>query len=574
MKKVLSLFKNYKKEIILAPSLKLLEALIDLITPIIVSLIIKKGIEEGDVSYIIKMVILMGGLALIGLVLSISGQFFAAKAAVNYSRDLRSNLFKKLNSLSFSSIDELGVSSIINRMTNDVVIVQNGVNLTLRLFLRSPFIVFGSAICATILYPKLSIIFWISIPVLIIIVYLIMKLSIKGNRIVQERLDDVLNHNRENLTGVRVLRAFTMEEKEIAENEKKVKNLEKRQLIVERISNLLNPLTFLIVNVSIILLIYFGALDVKDNLTDAAIIIALYNYFAQILIELIKMANLVFTITKAITSLKRIAFIMNYDDQEVLVDSKVINDDYLSFNNVSLDYTLDNNDDKDSLNNISFKINKGDKIGIIGGTGSGKTSLVSLILKFYLPTKGQIIYKGKDLLSYKEKDLRDEIGLVMQKPVLFKGTIKSNLEFGKSYSEQEILNALDLACCTDIVQKKEDGINSVVEMAGRNFSGGQKQRLSIARILLRKPEILIFDDSTSALDYQTELSLRHNLNNLTYQPTIFMISQRTSSIEMCDKIIVLDDGKLVGFDTHENLVKNNKIYQEIYYTTVERGDEG
>lgn len=569
MKKVMSYFKVYKKEAILAPLCKLLEASLELLIPILVSNIIDHGITNSDKGYIVRMVVIMVLCGFVGLGFSILGQFFSAKCAVGFSSKLRSDLFKKLQSLSFSEIDNLGTSSMITRMTSDVNQVQTGINLSLRLLLRSPFVVFGAAIMGTVLAPNISYIYWIAIPVLSIVIFGIIFITMPLHKHTQENLDNVLGDTRENLAGTRVVRAFTMESDEIKNYKLKTKKLERSQNNASNISNLMNPLTYIIINIAIVLLIYLGGLKVNIGDLTQGQVIALYNYMSQILIELIKLANLIITIAKAIACAKRIEKALDIDTTVNITDDKKINDNYIEYNHVTLTYK---GASEPSLEDINFSVKKGETIGIIGSTGSGKSSIVHLIPRFYEATYGQVILNGKDITSYGVEELRSRVGIVMQKAVLFEGTIKENIKWGKKdATDEEILKACEISQSMDIINKKEKGINSFVEQSGRNFSGGQRQRLSIARALVRKPEILILDDSSSALDYATDAALRKSIKSLDYHPTVFIVSQRTASIQNADKILVLDDGKMMGFDTHDNLLKNCQVYQEIYYSQFKKG---
>ena len=572
MKHLFKYFKSYKKEVILAPTFKLLEALLELLIPLIVASIIDTGIKNNDVVYIIKMVLLMIGLGLVGLILSLIGQFFSAKAAVGFSTKLRSDLFKKIQELTFSQIDQMGTASLITKMTNDVNQMQTGINLTLRLFLRSPFVVFGAAIMASILVPELSYIFFITIGVLSIIVFGIILLTLPMYKKTNEHVDDVLEKTSENLTGSRVVRAFTNESEEIKNFDNATNKLEKQQNKVGNLSFLMNPLTFIVVNLAIIVLIYSGALKVFDGLILQGVVIALYNYMSQILVELVKLANLIITMTKAIASGKRIGQIFELDSKINIIDSNITtnNTDYITFENVSLTYPLSN---EPSLENINFSIKKGETLGIIGGTGSGKSSLIHLLLRFYEVTSGNLYLNNKLIQSYDPLYLRDKIGIVMQKANLFKGTIRDNILWGNNFAtDEEILEALKNAQALDIVNSK-DGLDTEVEQFGRNFSGGQKQRLSIARALIKKPEILILDDSSSALDYATDASLRKAIKNLSNNMTVIIISQRTTSIEYADSILVLEDGEQAGFGNHQELLETCEVYQEIYYSAVKGGNK-
>ena len=570
LKKVFSYFKYYLKESILAPLFKLLEASLELLIPIIVAKIIDRGIANQDTGYIIKMVMLMITFGLIGLALSVLGQYFSAKSAVGFSTRLRKDLFIKLQSLSFQDIDTLGTSSMITRMTSDVNQVQTGINLGLRLLLRSPFVVFGAAIMATFVSPSTSYVFWIAIPVLSIVIFGIMLITMPLHKKTQEKLDNVLEATKENLDGTRVIRAFTAEEDEKVEYRARVKKLEKSQNKAANISNLMNPLTYTIINIAIVLLIYVGAMKVNTGVLKQGEVIALYNYMSQISVELVKLANLIITITKALACSSRIGKILEKDTTITYKNSIKENaENFISFENVVLEYK---DSGAPSLEGISFTVNKGETIGIIGATGSGKSSLVNLIPRFYEPTSGRITIDGKDIMSYNIEELRGMVGIVLQKAVLFEGTIRDNIKWGKKdATTDEIIEACRLSEALDIISKKEKGLDSIVEQGGKNFSGGQRQRLSIARALVKKPEILILDDSSSALDYATDAALRKNLKNLSPKPTIFIVSQRTLSIENADKIIVLENGRIVGFDNHNNLLKNCEVYQEIYYSQFKKG---
>lgn len=571
MTKLLKYFKSYLKETILAPLFKLFEAILELFIPLIVAAIINTGIKNSDKTYIVLMVCLMVGLGLLGLGFSIIGQYFSAKSSVGYCTKVRHDLFEKLQNLTFSQIDRLGTSSMITRITYDVNQVQTGINLTLRLLLRSPFVVFGATIIATVLLPSRAYIFWLMLLVLSIIVFGIMLISIPLHKKVQNNLDIVLNNTRENLTGVRVIRAFGVEEKEINTYTSSTKNLQKSQNKVGRISNLMNPLTYIIVNIAIILLVYVGAFDVFDGVILQGTLIAIYNYMTQILVELIKLANLIITITKSLASSKRILNILNMDSTEILTqEEKKENISYITFDHVALKYSQAS---MESLTDIDFTVDKGDVIGIIGGTGSGKTSLVGLLNRSYDVSEGTLYIDGYNINNYTPSLIREKIGYVLQKAVIFKGTIRDNIKWGNpDATDEEIIDALEKAQALNVVMKKPGGLDEMVEQNGRNFSGGERQRLSIARSLVKKPEILILDDSSSALDLLTEKALRKSIFNLDYKPTIFIVSQRTSSIMHATKIIVLDDGKIVGIGTHDELLNNCEVYQEIYYSQYKKED--
>lgn len=571
MRRLFKYFKSYIKETILAPLFKLLEALLELFIPLVVAAIIDNGIGLSDKSYVIKMIIVMISCGVVGLILSVLGQYFAAKTAVGFSAKLRYDLFKKIQELSFSDIDNLGVSSIITRMTSDVNQVQTGINLTLRLFLRSPFVVFGAAIMAYFIDPSISGIFFISIAILSVVVFGIMLLTMPLHRRVQENLDNVLSQTKENLSGVRVIRAFTSEKEEIEKYSGSIKKLERSQNRVGNISNLLNPLTFIIVNTAIIILIYTGALKVDSGMLTQGEVIALYNYMSQILVELIKLASLIITMTKSVSCGKRISKIIEIDTS-IYVDknNNKLSDKYISYENVSMKYRSAK---EESLENISFDVNKGETIGIIGGTGSGKSSLINLLLRFYDVSSGNIYFDHLPIESYHPKELRERISIVMQKSVLFKGTIRDNIKWGNiDATDEEILKALEIAQGLDILSKKDEGLDSVVSQGGKNFSGGQRQRLALARAIVKRPEVLILDDSASALDFATDAALRKAIKELDYNPTVFIVSQRTASIQNADKILVLDDGCLVGIGTHDELLNNNAIYQEIYYSQFKKED--
>lgn len=571
MTKLLKYFKSYLKETILAPLFKLFEAILELFIPLIVAAIINTGIKNSDKTYIVLMVCLMVGLGLLGLGFSIIGQYFSAKSSVGYCTKVRHDLFEKLQNLTFSQIDRLGTSSMITRITYDVNQVQTGINLTLRLLLRSPFVVFGATIIATVLLPSRAYIFWLMLLVLSIIVFGIMLISIPLHKKVQNNLDIVLNNTRENLTGVRVIRAFGVEEKEINTYTSSTKNLQKAQNKVGRISNLMNPLTYIIVNIAIILLVYVGAFDVFDGVILQGTLIAIYNYMTQILVELIKLANLIITITKSLASSKRILNILNMDSTEILTqEEKKENISYITFDHVALKYSQAS---MESLTDIDFTVDKGDVIGIIGGTGSGKTSLVGLLNRSYDVSEGTLYIDGYNINNYTPSLIREKIGYVLQKAVIFKGTIRDNIKWGNpDATDEEIIDALEKAQALNVVMKKPGGLDEMVEQNGSNFSGGERQRLSIARALVKKPEILILDDSSSALDLLTEKALRKSIFNLDYKPTIFIVSQRTSSIMHATKIIVLDDGKIVGIGTHDELLNNCEVYQEIYYSQYKKED--
>ena len=574
MKRVLSNLKYYKKETVLGPLFKLFEALLELLVPLIVSYIIDKGIKADtpNKKMIIVMSILLIVVALVGFVFSIIAQFFNAKAAVGLSSKLRKNVYSKIQGLSYLQLDEIGTSSLITIMTNDVNQVQVGVNLTLRLFLSSPIVVFGALIMAFLIDVNLALIFLGVILLLLLVVLGIMFICIPLYKKVQNRLDEVTLSTRENLVGARVIRAFAKEKSEIEEFENKNRDLVSSQKIVGFVSSLMNPLTYVIVNFGIILLIYFGAIKVDGGVLSQGNIVALYNYLSIILVELIKLANLVITINKSIACGHRIDNILSLNPNLKYTDEKVDDSSFIEYRNVSLQYNIGS--DEKALDNINFKVEKGQIIGIIGGTGSGKTSIINLLPHFYDATEGKVILDGKNVNSYNDEELRMRFGIVPQKAVLFRGTIRFNLLWGNANaSENDLIEALEVSQAMDFVSKKEGGIDGIVEQNGANFSGGQKQRLSIARALTRKPEILILDDSTSALDYLTDFKLRSAIRKLSYKPTVFIVSQRTSSIQDADLIIVLDEGKMVGKGTHEELLNSCVEYQEIYYSQVRKEEK-
>ena len=563
MKKLLKYMKSYRLEAILGPLFKLLEAIFELIVPLIVARIVNVGINEGaGLSYILKMCLIMISLGVVGLACSITAQYFSAKAAVGFSSTLRHELFVKAQSLSYKEIDELGTATMITRMTNDVNQVQNGVNLFLRLFLRSPFVVFGALIMAFIVDAKVAIIFAVVILVLSIIIFTILLVSQPKYKVVQKQLDGVLKSTRENLNGVRVIRAFNKEEQEFEEFNEKITNLRKSQKRVGYISSLMNPLTYAIINVGIIGILYLGGSRVESGVIIQGDVLALYNYMLQILTELIKLANLVITISKSLASADRIAKTLDMESSLVRSEeTKKENMPFVEFDHVSMKY----NSNEESLSNVNFVANRGESIGVIGGTGSGKTTLINLLAHLYDVSSGAIYIDGRNVTSISDEELHHIIGVVPQKAVLFKGTIRSNMCLRKEdASEEEILEALTVAQAKDFVLKKENGIDAVVEQEGKNFSGGQRQRLTIARALVGNPDIVILDDSASALDFLTDLNLRKALKTLKNNPLVFIISQRTSSIAHCDKIIVLDDGKVVGIGKHDELLNNCEVYKEIY----------
>lgn len=567
MNPIIKMLGRYKKEAILGPLFKLLEAVFELLVPLVVASLIDGGILRKDKAYTVQMFVFLILLAVIGLISSVTAQYFAAKAAVGVSTRLRSELFKKIQSFSFSELDKTGASTLITRMTGDVNQVQNGINMFLRLFLRSPFIVFGAMIMAFTVDFQSALVFVGVIPVLFAVVFAIILVSIPLYKKVQEKLDKVTLKTRENLTGVRVIRAFCREDKEISDFKKFNQELTDSQNYVGKISALMNPVTYVIINVAIIVLIYVGAIRVEQGIITQGAVVALYNYMSQILVELIKLANLIITMTKSVACAGRVTAILETEPSLEAISPnseyrKKESKNYIEFSNVGLTYK---GAGEESLSNISFSVKKGETVGIIGGTGSGKTSLVHLIPHFYDCTRGEVYINGINVKAYPVEQLRNKVGIVMQKPVLFKGTIKENIMWGNgSASEKEISEAIEAAQAVDVVNSKKDGLDEMIEQNGRNLSGGQRQRLTIARALVRKPEILILDDSSSALDYATDARLRQSIKKLDSNMTVFIVSQRTSSIMSADKIIVLDDGKIVGTGTHEQLLESCEVYREIH----------
>ncbi len=562
MKKLLVYLKNYKKESVLAPLFKMLEATFELIVPLVVASIIDNGIKNGDLNLVIRKAGTLVLLAVVGMIAAITAQYFAAKAATGFATEVRHSLFEKIQSFSFTELDNIGTSTLITRMTNDVNQAQSGVNMVLRLFLRSPFIVVGAFVMAMSIDFKAGLIFLLVIAVLSAVVATIMKITVPMYRDVQNTLDSVTLMTRENLTGARVIRAFTEEEQEYSRFSKKNNLLAHFQRAVGRISALMNPITYIIINLGIVLLIYYGALSVNSGSLSQGQVVALYNYMSQILVELIKFANLIVTISKAFASGSRIATVLDIDSTLQSTDDKTVYDSHsVAFDNVSLKY---HGAGDESLTDISFFADKGDVIGIIGSTGSGKSSLVNLIAHYYDATKGKVTVNGRDVKSYDKTELRSNIGFVMQKAVLFAGTVRDNIKWGKqNATDDEINEALKIAQIYDTVYDK-DGLDTLVEQGGANFSGGQKQRLSIARAVVSRPDIIVLDDSASALDFATEKALREAILSLDYKPTLFIVSQRCSSILGADKIIVLDDGKCIASGTNDQLLKSCEVYREIY----------
>ena len=562
MKKLLVYMKSFIKESILGPLFKLMEALLELFTPLVIAAVIDKGIAASDKEYTVKMCLLLVGLGLAGLAFSVTAQYFAAKAAVGFVTKLRHVLFEHIGRLSYSELDKLGTSTLITRMTSDMNQVQSGVNLTLRLLLRSPFVVFGAMIMAFTIDTKAAMSFVYVTVVLFIVVFAIMLTSIPLYKKVQQKLDRVTMATRETLTGVRVIRAFCKEEEEVEEFVKRNNDLTYEQKFVGKISALMNPVTYIILNLAIIYLIQTGALRVEAGLLTQGAVVALYNYMSQILVELIKLANLIINITKSIACGNRIQSVLEIlPDMESGKETITSGEYAVEFSSAALRYHKTG--DK-ALENITFSVKKGETVGIIGGTGSGKTSLVNMIPRFYDACEGEVRVGGINVKSMDMDKLRSMIGIVPQKAVLFKGTIRENMKWGnENATDEEIMSAIKEAQALDVVNAK-GGLDCEIEQGGRNLSGGQRQRLTIARALVKKPEILILDDSASALDFATDAALRKSLRELDNHPTVFIVSQRTSSIRHADKIIVLDDGEAVGIGTHDELLQGCEVYKEIY----------
>ena len=572
MRKLLIYIHDYKLESILGPLFKLLEASLDLIVPLVMAYIIDKGIGSGDKALIVRLCLLLVGLGFVGLTFSITAQFFAAKASVGFIKQVKHAVFAHIQRLSFLDIDRVGSNTLITRLTSDMNQIQTGVNLTLRLFLRSPFIVAGAVVMAFTIDVEIGILFVITIIILSAVIFGVMYWCIPKYRDVQSALDKVLGKTRENLTGVRVIRAFCKEDEEIRDFEKSNKFLTDLSKRVGTVSSLMNPLTYVIVNIGIATLIYKGAIRVEAGALTQGQIVALYNYMSQILVELVKFATMFLNITRSVACGNRVQSILDIEPgmkegDITTTDSDKMDENIVEFSNVSLNYNgkLSSDREENALNNINFTVKKGETIGVIGGTGSGKTSLVSLIPRFYDASKGEVRVQGRNVTAYSFKELRKTVAVVLQKASLFKGSIRDNIKWGnENATDEEIMEAVRIACAEDVVNSKEGKLDFIIEQEGRNLSGGQKQRLSIARALVGKPEILILDDSSSALDYATDLALRKGINALEYKPTVFIVSQRTSSIMQADKIVVLDDGVLVGLGKHEELLESCEVYKEIY----------
>lgn len=572
MSKLLKYLKKYKIESILAPFFKLIEVAFELTVPLIVSTIIDVGIENGDKVYIIKRCLLLGLLGILGLCSTLVAQYFSAKASVGFASDIRHALFKHIGKLSYSQLDSLGAPTLITRLTGDINQVQTGTNLTLRLVLRSPFVVFGAVIMAFTVDAKSSLVFVVAVPALAAVVFAIMLVCIPMYRKVQQKLDGLLSKTRENLLGTRVVRAFCKEEEEIADFDAKNNALTEMQTAVGRISAFMNPATFVLINLAIIALIYVGAIRVDSGDISRGAVVALYNYMSQILVELIKLANLIISVTKAIACGNRIQSVLDIEPGTVpghVIDGNENSEYSVEFDKACLSY----NGSEESLHNIDLKIKRGSSIGVIGSTGSGKTSLVNLIPRFYDVTGGCVLVDGVDVRDYDTKALRSKIGVVSQKKALFAGTVRDNIRFGKQdATDEEIWQALETAQAKQMIEDKSGQLDFVLEQEGKNLSGGQRQRMTIARALVRKPEVLILDDAASALDYATGAALNKALRNTDFAPTVITVSQRVAAIRNADTIVVLDEGEIVGMGTNDELLRSCEVYKEIFDSQLEKED--
>lgn len=572
MSKLLKYLKKYKIESILAPFFKLIEVAFELIVPLIVSTIIDIGIENGDKVYIIKRCLLLGLFGILGLCSTLVAQYFSAKASVGFASDIRHALFQHIGKLSYSQLDSLGAPTLITRLTGDINQVQTGTNLTLRLVLRSPFVVFGAVIMAFTVDVKSSLVFVVAVPALAAVVFAIMLVCIPMYRKVQQKLDGLLNKTRENLLGTRVVRAFCKEEEEIADFDAKNSALTEMQTAVGRISAFMNPATFVLINLAIIALIYVGAIRVDSGAISRGAVVALYNYMSQILVELIKLANLIISVTKAIACGNRIQSVLDIEPGTVpgsVTDGNKKCEYSVEFDGACLSY----NGSEESLHNIDLKIKRGSSIGVIGSTGSGKTSLVNLIPRFYDVTGGCVLVDGVDVRDYDTKALRSKIGVVSQKKALFAGTVRDNIRFGKQdATDEEIWQALETAQAKQMIEDKSGQLDFVLEQEGKNLSGGQRQRMTIARALVRKPEVLILDDAASALDYATGAALNKALRNTDFAPTVITVSQRVAAIRNADTIVVLDEGEIVGMGTNDELLRSCEVYKEIFDSQLEKED--
>lgn len=572
MSKLLKYLKKYKIESILAPFFKLIEVAFELIVPLIVSTIIDIGIENGDKIYIIKRCLLLGLFGILGLCSTLVAQYFSAKASVGFASDIRHALFQHIGKLSYSQLDSLGAPTLITRLTGDINQVQTGTNLTLRLVLRSPFVVFGAVIMAFTVDVKSSLVFVVAVPALAAVVFAIMLVCIPMYRKVQQKLDGLLSKTRENLLGTRVVRAFCKEEEEIADFDAKNNALTEMQTAVGRISAFMNPATFVLINLAIIALIYVGAIRVDSGAISRGAVVALYNYMSQILVELIKLANLIISVTKAIACGNRIQSVLDIEPGTVpghVIDGNENSEYSVEFDKACLSY----NGSEESLHNIDLKIPRGSSIGVIGSTGSGKTSLVNLIPRFYDVTGGCVLVDGVDVRDYDTKALRSKIGVVSQKKALFAGTVRDNIRFGKQdATDEEIWQALETAQAKQMIEDKSGQLDFVLEQEGKNLSGGQRQRMTIARALVRKLEVLILDDAASALDYATGAALNKALRNTDFAPTVITVSQRVAAIRNADTIVVLDEGEIVGMGTNDELLRSCEVYKEIFDSQLEKED--
>lgn len=572
MSKLLKYLKKYKIESILAPFFKLIEVAFELIVPLIVSTIIDVGIENGDKVYIIKRCLLLGLFGILGLCSTLVAQYFSAKASVGFATDIRHALFQHIGKLSYSQLDSLGAPTLITRLTGDINQVQTGTNLTLRLVLRSPFVVFGAVIMAFTVDAKSSLVFVVAVPALASVVFAIMLVCIPMYRKVQQKLDGLLSKTRENLLGTRVVRAFCKEEEEIADFDAKNNALTEMQTAVGRISAFMNPATFVLINLAIIALIYVGAIRVDSGAISRGAVVALYNYMSQILVELIKLANLIISVTKAIACGNRIQSVLDIEPGTVpghVIDGNENSEYSVEFDKACLSY----NGSEESLHNIDLKIPRGSTVGVIGSTGSGKTSLVNLIPRFYDVTGGCVLVDGVDVRDYDTKALRSKIGVVSQKKALFAGTVRDNIRFGKQdATDEEIWQALETAQAKQMIEDKSGQLDFVLEQDGKNLSGGQRQRMTIARALVRKPEVLILDDAASALDYATDAALNKALRNTDFAPTVITVSQRVAAIRNADTIVVLDEGEIVGVGTNDELLRSCEVYKEIFDSQLEKED--
>ena len=570
MKELLRHLKPYTKECIIAPLFKMIEATFELLVPLVVAYIINHGIKNQDYTSIGICIGLLLAFAIVGFVCALIAQYFSAKAAIGFAKEVKQTLYEHIQTLSFADIDKIGISSLITNMSSDITQMQTGVNIFLRLFLRSPFVVLGAVIMSFTVNVKTAFVFAIAVPILSIFVFLVMYKSIPLMKKVQLKLSNLLKRTRDNLSGIRVIRAFKLEHKEAEEFMKANNDFSKFQLFAGKISSLLNPITYIIINFAIIAIIYLGGLEVNNGIIENGDVVAQYNYMSQILVELIKFASFTITINKALASGKRVFSVLEVKNTQYFPETSNIENDSdiaIEMTNCALRYPKNQ---ENSIEGINLTIKKGETVGIIGATGSGKTTLVSLLARYYDATEGSIKLFGNDINQYSKKDLRETVGIVLQNSVLFKGTIKDNLLMANNKSDEEILKALEISQALEVVKNRKNQLNAEVFQGGSNFSGGQKQRLSIARTLLSDPKILILDDSSSALDFLTDKNLRDAIKKLNNDLALLIISSRCASIINADKIVVLDEGKIVGLNTHENLLKTCQIYQEIYYSQTEK----